>query len=90
MREKINFDRLNELVIELQNTNSLNDKKEILSSYTDMTKILEYVYNPYKKYGVTSKLLKKRQDLGITNTYTNIFNLLDDLYLRKLTGHDAI
>ena len=90
MRDKIKFDRLNELVIELQTTNSLNDKKEILSSYSDMTKILEYVYNPYKKYGVTSKLLKKRQDLGVTNTHTNIFNLLDDLYLRKLTGHDAI
>ena len=84
------FNRLNKLVIELQNTNSMNDKKEILSLYSDMTKILEYVYNPYKKYGVTSKILKKRQDLGTLNSYTNIFNLLDDLYLRKLTGHDAI
>ena len=84
------FNRLNKLVIELQNTNSMNDKKEILSLYSDMTKILEYVYNPYKKYGVTSKILKKRQDLGTLNSYTNIFNLIDDLYLMKLTGHYAI
>ena len=74
------FNRLNELVIELQNTNSLNDKKEILSFYTDMTKILEYVYNPYKKYGVTSKLLKKRQDLGIRNIYT-IYLIYSMIYI---------
>ena len=86
--------RLNKLVIELKSTNSLKNKKQILSLYPDMAKILEYVYNPYKKYGVTSKLLKKREDLGICpegqNAYTNIFDLLDDLYSRKLTGHDAI
>lgn len=81
--------KLQEMVDELNNTNSNNDKKEILAKYPCNKRLLKYVYNPYWKYGVTSKNCKKRTDLckSVTN---NIYELLDMLEKRMITGHDAI
>ena len=87
------FERLSNLTRELQNTNSINEKKEILTKYNGLKKILNYVYDPYKKYGVTSKQIKKRNDLINKDLYFEefeIYSLLDDLYKRQLTGYDAI
>ena len=52
--------------------------------------ILEATYNPYKQYYVTSKTCRKNSGLFKYNTYETIFELLDDLSSRKITGHDAI
>jgi DNA ligase-1 len=80
------------MVDELNATNSSNEKKEILAKYPHCKMLLMYVYNPFWKYGVTSKNCLKRNDLEAeTNHYGNdIFKLLDDLKDRKITGHDAI
>jgi len=90
-----NFKKLQGFVSEMKNTSSLNTKKEILGNHsTDnfITKVLEYTYNPYKQFNVTSSNCKKRNDLvsTINNYEGNIFGLLDDLTDRTITGHKAI
>ncbi len=84
------LNRLQDFVTELRSTNSVNEKLSIIPNYEDINELLEYTYNPYKMFGVTSKLLKSRNDLVATSTYSNIFDLLDVLYKREVTGHDAI
>jgi len=90
------FNKLIELKVKLQNNNSSLKKKKILKEYEDedIKKILKYVYSPYKKYNVTSKKLKTYYEKKYKNepkikNYENIFNLLEDLSNRKITGNIA-
>lgn len=75
-------------------TNSNSDKLEVLKTYTQyesVCKALNYTYDTYKQYGVTSANCKKNSDLmGHPNTYGSLFTLLDDLNNRVCTGHAAI
>ena len=87
---------LNELIKELANTSSSNNKKQILKAALEgkdakfLKKVLLYTYNPYYKYYVSSANCKKHKDL-ITNIYGgNLFMLLDALRERSITGNDAI
>jgi hypothetical protein len=77
---------------EMKATSSTNDKKAILKKYDSpfFRKILNYTYHPFKKYYVTSDNLKKRSDLCFDNYNNQLFQLLDDLNDRNITGHDAI
>ena len=89
------FDRLSQMVDELNDTNSKNEKMDILKKYPDLKKVLEYTYDPYRKYGVTSKNLKKRSDLiepfhPSKSAEADLLELLDKLVDRELTGHDAL
>jgi len=78
-------------VDKLQGTSSSLDKVEILKQQSEFVqKVLEYTYNPFKQYNVTSKTCKKNSGLFKYNTYKDVFELLDDLTNRKITGHDAI
>lgn len=81
---------LQEMVNELNTTNSTNEKKEILKKYPECKQMLRWVYNPYTKFWVTSKILKKRQDLVSDEIYKNIEILLYVLNKRQITGHNAI
>jgi DNA ligase-1 len=85
------FKQVAEFIEEMKATSSTNDKKEILKKYDTSTlrKLFEYVYSPFKQYYVTSDNLKKRQDLTV-DSYDNLFQLLDDLNERRVTGHNAI
>jgi DNA ligase-1 len=96
-----NFNYLQSFLTEMNQSSSGNHKIAILKKYADnsdenddrefLQKIFYYTYNPYKKYGVTSKNCKKNFDLlGHSNTYGSIFTLLDDLANRVCTGHTAI
>ena len=61
------------------------------TQYESVCKALNYTYDTYKQYGVTSANCKKNSDLmGYPNTYGSIFTLLDDLNNRVCTGHTAI
>ena len=56
---------LKQFVDEMKNTSSLNEKKVIIESIKDnkfITKALNYTFDPYKKYYVTSKTCKKNKD----------------------------
>ena len=78
-------------VEQMRATSSSLDKVEILKQQSEfIQKVLEYTYNPYKQYYVTSKTCKKNSGLFKYNTHKTIFSLLDDLTNRKYTGHDAI
>ena len=81
-------------VDESNSTNSNSDKLAVIEKYKnqpDVLKVLQYTYDTFKQYGVTSANCKKRSDLCLPFTpYSNIFELLDALASRELTGHDAI
>jgi DNA ligase-1 len=81
------------LVNELQATNSSSEKRKILKKYPQCKELLRWTLDPYKKFGVTSDQLKKRQDLIADEKlwrYNNIYDLLEALSDRVSTGHNAI
>lgn len=70
-------------VEESNSTNSNSDKLAVIEKYKnqpDLLKVLQYTYDTFKQYGVTSANCKKRSDLCMPFTpYSNIFELLDAL-----------
>ena len=86
--------QIQEFVDAQNSTNSNTDKLNVLKAYADnptIRKVLEYTYNTFKQYYVTSETCKKRSDLVASeNVYNDLFSLLDDLSIRYITGHSAI
>jgi DNA ligase-1 len=79
-------------VTESNQTNSNTDKLNVLKKYADNESVcsaLNYTYNTFKQYGVTSENCKKNSKL-ISYGYTDLSKLLDDLNDRYITGHTAI
>ncbi len=82
---------LKRLTIALNQTNSSNEKMRTLATHPQCKKLLRYTYDPFKQYFVSSKNLIKNSDLRESLfTHTDIFELLDDLDARTITGHEAI
>ena len=78
-------------VEQMRATSSSLEKVEILKQQSDfIKKVLEYTYNPYKQYYVTSKTCKKNFNIRNTFPDEDLFELLDALSSRESTGHDAI
>jgi len=73
-------------------TNSTNDKLEVIKHCSrDIRRVLYYTYNNFMQYYITPKVLNKHKDLYETSTkYESIFQLLDSLNQRLITGHAAI
>ena len=91
MRNILN--RMQELVDRLQTNSSSNIKKEFLQEYLhdgDLKKLMMYVHNPFYQFHVTSDNCKKFENMHIQNVDWNIFDLLDALRTRRITGHEAI
>jgi len=89
------FNVLRKLVNELNESNSTLEKTATLSKpeyNTDFIKgILKATENPFVQYYVTPKNLKKKSDLvSSVSTYKDIFDLLEALSTRTITGHEAI
>ena len=88
------FQLLRLMVDELNSTNSINEKKEILSKYDDefIKKVIYYTYNPTFQYYVTPENLEKNYelDLGTLYPFNDLFEMLDILRKREVTGHKAI
>ena len=91
---KNDFQLLRLMVDELNSTNSTNDKRDILSKYDDefIKLVIYYTYNPTFQYYVTPDNLEKNysNDLGKVVKYSDLFELLDALKSRSITGHLAI
>jgi len=86
------LDKFKTFVEELNTTNSNNDKVGVIKNIkddSDIKKLLFYTYNPFYQFNVTSKNCIKNKNLS-TPREGDLFNLLDDLRLRNLTGHEAI
>lgn len=88
------LDRLTSFITASNSSNSNNHKLQTLEYYSDdveVKKALRYTYDPYKQYYVTSKNCKKRADLIDDDClFDNLFDLLDALDSRTITGHNAI
>jgi DNA ligase-1 len=85
------MEELRLFIDEMQATSSSLDKVAILKRQSEfIQKVLEYTYNPYKQYHVTSKTIKKNPELFTLKGYDDLFDLLDALNKRTVTGHKAI
>ena len=85
------MEELRSFINEMQATSSSLDKVKIIKKQSDfIKKVLEYTYNPYKQYHVTSKTCIKNIDLCGSGFAKPLFELLDILNSREVTGHDAI
>jgi len=88
--------RIGELQNEINKTNSILDKKNVLKNYEDLKEILKYTYDDNIVYSVTSKnyIKFKKNDkkvkLKIINEYSSLIKLLNDLSIRKITGDTAL
>jgi len=86
--------RVKELVDKLQSDSSSNKKIELIREYfhdSDLKKLFMYVYNPFYQFHVTSDNCKKNDTiLSLTEKNYTIFELLDLLRTREVTGHNAI
>jgi DNA ligase 1 len=86
---------LKEFVENMRATSSSLEKVEIIKGASKyIHEVLEYTYNPFKQYSVTSKTIIKKGDVGVTQSryhyYSDLFDLLDALIKREITGHKAI
>lgn len=82
---------LKRLIVQLNQTNSSTDKKAILKAHPECKKILRYTYNPFKQYYLTSDNLKKNAHLDTPeHRFDDLYELLDALHARRITGHEAI
>ena len=71
-------------------TSSSNEKVQIIKDANPFIhKVLEYTYNPYRQYYVTSKTCRKNITL-VEQHDLNLFEVLDKLHGRVVTGHEAI
>jgi len=89
------IDIIQSMLRELNDNNSANYKKTVLSNYASyelVRKVLYYTYNPFYQYYVTPESLEKNyyHDLGTGRLYDDMFDLFDDLRSRTITGHSAI
>ena len=97
MKQEHYFEHVLAMVNDLRATSSTIDKQKIIEEYCNentssaqiIKKILLYTYHPLWQYNVTSDNLKKKNHLKGAR-YDNLFELLDDLRNRQITGHDAI
>ena len=82
---------LKEFIEKMRATSSSLEKVKIVKDTSPFVhKVLEYTYNPFKQYHVTSKTCKKNSKLVANGATIPLFKLLDKLTNREVTGHDAI
>jgi len=88
----MNLQDIQNFVTESNQTNSNTDKLNVLKKYAKNDSVLlalNYTYNTFKQYGVTSENCKKNSNL-VKYAYSDLAQLLDDLDARFITGHTAI
>ena len=95
------LDELQAMITNVNMSNSANAKITTLQKYNHLKQILKLIYDPIQTSGITSTQLKKyiqktpvpskQKDTVSTNqnSYTSLENLIQDLYNRNITGHDA-
>lgn len=82
--------RIENFIKEMRATSSSTDKVQIIKEASPFVhKALEYTYNPFKQFYVTSKTCIKNSHLKERHSL-DLFEVLDKLMNREVTGHDAI
>jgi len=91
---KDNWSLAADFVREMKANSKTTVKKEIIHIYKGhsfLVKLVQYTYDPFRVYHVTSKTCRANPNLCDPNQcHDTIFDLLDDLHNRVYTGHDAI
>tara|TARA_R110002020_G_scaffold150662_1_gene327486 strand:+ start:487 stop:1734 length:1248 start_codon:yes stop_codon:yes gene_type:complete len=81
---------MKKFIEKMRATSSSLEKVEIIKNSNEFIhKVLEATYNPYKQYYVTSKTCIKNAHL-VKKHKLSLFEVLDMLSNRKVTGHKAI
>jgi len=82
--------RIEQFIDSMRSTSSSTEKVGIIKEASPYAhKALEYAYNPFKQYYVTSKTCIKNSHLKQIHSL-DLFEVLDKLTNREVTGHDAI
>ena len=82
--------RIENFIEKMRATSSSTDKVQIIKKASPFIhKALEYTYNPFKQFYVTSKTCIKNSHLKERHSL-DLFEVLDKLMNREVTGHDAI
>jgi DNA ligase 1 len=90
------LDRLYDFTLHVSSTSSGKTKEKYIAGYADehyiddLVKCMRYTYTPYKTYNVTEKSLIKNSDKCFVGKYSDMFELLDALDQRHISGHYAI
>jgi len=91
------LEKIQNFVDEVNQSNSGTYKKQVLQKYFDydFKRFFSYIFDYDKQFNITSKsILKyensKQLELLDTYKYDYLFDLLDALNSRKVTGHNAI
>jgi len=81
-----------DFIEKMNSSTSSNDKIDLIRfSHPTTRKVLYYTYNTFQQYNITPKVLNKRPDLCNKNTrFESVFELLDSLNNRMITGHKAV
>ena len=92
MKELQLYDIYTAFIDDMNKSSSVNEKLDVLKNCKqEVHDLLYYTYNPFFQYHISPKVLEKRKDLNSTNyDVQNIFQLLDLLRNREITGHKAI
>lgn len=81
----------NQFLSAINSSTSSNSKIDTIRNTSDFVqKVIYYTYNPYFHFGVSSKNAKKRKDLCDQQYSKDLFQLLNELKDRDITGHKAI
>jgi DNA ligase-1 len=90
----IDYIQLNQILVDLNSSNSSTFKSQELAKHNEnenFKKLLIYAYDPYRQYFVSRNQVKKHQSrFSTTLTVSDIFEVLDLLETRTLTGFDAV
>jgi hypothetical protein len=81
-----------DFIEKMNSSTSSNNKIDLIRfSHPTTRKVLYYTYNTFQQYNITPKVLNKRPDLCNKNTrFESVFELLDSLNNRMITGHKAV
>ena len=89
---------LQSFIDDINKSNSNLDKQSIIKDYYDKNNFLfsllmDYIFSYKKKYYLTSTNILKREDLCLLSDEIknySLFNVLDELNSREITGYNAI
>ncbi|CAM0055979.1 ATP-dependent DNA ligase [Vibrio phage K406] len=84
-----------EILEEVANTSSKNDKEAILKQHADnevLKEVFRLTYSPTIKYYINAKTFPKgwEHDAFMNTSWDAVFEVLEQISSRKVTGHEAI
>lgn len=93
MDDKLVLSRLENLIKELKQTDSKDEKKSILFKYQDLRRILSIIYDKNYRFNITGDNILnhyEEKDIPETGYSPYLYSLLDDLRNRKISGKYAL